>query len=287
MKCDTNYTRLKLIYACLVGFLCISASACDVFVPTATPTLRPTATSTAKPTATIAWFPATSTPTMPPTRQLSPTVNSRPGVGDVILEDLFVDTTAWRTYRTSQGTAAYGNGEFTLAISQSLALLTSLRSGPVLEDFYVEVIANPSLCRGADAYGLLLRASSDVSSYRVLVSCEGRIRLERLRNSEILVLQDWTLSGQVPAGAPAKIRLGVWVSGSDLRIFVNDVFQISGRDPVHTFGRIGVFARSAADPPLTVSFSQLVIRQLKAPPATAIPTKTNTPTLTPRATSKP
>ena len=46
--------------------------------------------------------------------------------------------------------------------------MLSLREGELPGDAYLEITVTPSLCRDADAYGLLLRAASVWTFYRFL-----------------------------------------------------------------------------------------------------------------------
>lgn len=237
---------------------------------TATP--EPTATNTIEPTATIIWFPATATYTPYPTREITPTVNLRPELGEILLEDDFTGD-EWQTGRSPQGSVAYGNGELTLAVSAEEGTLLSLRSVPQFDDFYLEINVQPSLCRSGDAYGLLLRASSPGDLYRLLINCDGSLRLERLKGSRSLALQDWTPSGQLPPGGFLETRLGVWAGGEEIRVLINDELQFVINDPVWTSGQVGVYARAAGTTPLTVSFSDLVVYSIDpgAPPLQSSP----------------
>ncbi len=253
----------------------------------ATP-LPPTATLSAtpsvmpSPTITVMWFPATITPTPLPTREPEPVEDMHPALGAVILSDDFSGSDLWQTTRTAVGSMAYGQNDLTLAVSEPRGTLMSLRSQPQLSNFYLEVDADPSLCRGEDMYGLLLRAELGQDFYRLLVNCDGELRVERVKDGRVLPLQDWTASGQVFAGFMMKIRLGVWVAGNDLRVFVNDVYQFTVHDTVFPQGSLGVFARSAGETPLTVSFSNLSVREVDLK---NIPTPVPTPTSTSRPTA--
>jgi hypothetical protein len=87
-----------------------------------------------------------------------------------------------------------------------------------------------------------------------------------------------------------RTQLGVWAQGQDMHVFINDVYQFSVRDTVWSGGALGLFARSAGDTPLTVSFSNLVVYQVSAvsrvaPTATAI--KKDTPVQQASPTKKP
>lgn len=260
----------------ILGLLLLGLAACapvsgqDALpAETATPTPSPTAT------ATIVWFPPTLTPTPFPTRAVTPTAVPQLGIDRLVFSDDFSDRAAWTTFRTTTGSAAYGNAEFTLAVAAERGYLTSLRKSPELADFYLEVTASPSLCRASDSYGLLLRASDDWNYYRWVITCDGRTRLERVRNGAIVLVQDWVDSLQIPPGAPSDLSLAVWMYGPEMRFFIGDIEQFAARDPVWTAGRLGAFARAAADTPLTVSFSDLSVYALEP---SAIPTTTPVPT---------
>lgn len=223
----------------------------------------PPPTATLTPSPTIIWFPPTATFTPFPTSSPpAPTEELRTNLGDIVLEDNFSSTSPWTTTRTADGNALIGANELTISIPSQKVYLTSMRQEPVLGDFYLEITAGPTFCQGQDEYGLLLRYSSPGDFYRVGVSCDGQVRLDRLYRGQASSPQPWLLSGALPIGAPSRSRLAVWVRGRELRVFVNDEFQFQVSDPQHTQGQIGVFARSTGDHLLTVGFSNLVIRQI-------------------------
>jgi hypothetical protein len=228
-------------------------------------------------TATIDWFPTTSTPTPPPTPEPVPTLDWKPFVGALLLQDDFTDSSQWSTGLDAAGSVAYGNGELTLAISQPRGALISMRRGPLPANFYLEMMVSTSLCRGSDVYGLLLRATSRQDFDRVLISCYGLLRMERVKNGQVELLQDWTSSGQVPPGSPLTLRLGVWAAGSELRFFIANEYQFTLSDPAQRGGTLGVYARAAGDSPVTVSFSDLQVYALDALP-TAVVGRSPTPT---------
>lgn len=265
------HPAVALLAAAFFLSACLSA-------PAAALPATSTATPIPSPTSTIDWFPRTPTVTRTPPDTPVPTPDQRPGIGGMILEDDFTDKSQWQTVSNKIGSVAYGQQELTIAVSQPKGVLFSLRQTPALDNFYLEITASPSLCRGADAYGLLLRADSGYNAYRFVVACDGRLRLERLKNAEVALVQDWTPSGQVPPGSPLVIRIGVWAAGKELRFFINDYYQFSARDPVWSSGQVGVFARSAGNTALTVSFSDLKIYRLNTLPAPATPVPSASPT---------
>jgi len=248
---------LFLAAALLLGLTsCVAPPAAPASLPTDTPTPSP---PPASPTPTVVWFPPTATPSPFPTPVVSPTLDLRPSPGPVIFRDNFDDPTVWALARTSATSIALGADRLTLAMDQPGGYLYTLRQGPLLSDFYLEITAAPSLCRGEDEYGLLLRVSPDLEFYRFSLSCNGQVRLDKYYQGTASSPQPWLLSGAFPPGAPSRARLGVLAQGKELRFYVNGEFQFAVRDPSLQQGSLGLFIRSAGDNALTVSFSELTV----------------------------
>ena len=260
------YARTKImsrwfhLFGMILFSLLLGACSAELHEPLSTPTITETPQP---PTATIIWFPATDTPTPTPVEIKTATPEQRPGVGELLMQDDFSVGTTWQTTRSANGNMVYGNNDLTLAVSAEKRGLQSFYTPQVPGNGYLEITANPSLCRGRDTYGLLLRSQSENSYYRFVLACTGEVRVERYRNGELAVLQDWTTSGQVRPGAPVFLRLGVWMKDNELRFFINDAYQFSVTDPVFQDGQLGVFARTVDKPPLTVGFSDLQIYSIE------------------------
>lgn len=240
--------------------LCILYTACSPTTPmppTETPTTMP---PTLTVTPTIVWFPATATPTAFPTlTSLPPTPEMRPGIGEIILQDDFSEADIWALADKDGATARLGKNELTITVTKKRIYQFSLRQEPQLTNFYLEITANPSLCRGLDEYGLLIRAASSNDYYRFSLSCDAQARLDRIYGGQASSPQPWILSGAVPPGGPSTSRLGVWAVGSEMRFFVNEEYLFSVVDGLLTGGTIGVFARSASDEAMTVNFQDLTV----------------------------
>jgi hypothetical protein len=239
---------------------------------TSTPTISPS------PSATVIWFPATSTPTQVPTKQPEPTENLQPAVGDIRIKDDFSDTSLWSTTSDPGGKIVYANNELTLAVQDSKTYIASIFSSQDIGDASIEITSNVTLCKALDSYGFLVRASNGMNGYRFLVNCQGQVKLEVLKNGRASTVVDWMQSGQILPGSPYQLKISVWLVKNELRFFLNDIFQFSTRDAIYTSGKIGVFARQAADTPITVSFSNLIVRSIETyyvlPKATPKPTAT-------------
>jgi hypothetical protein len=255
-------------------------TACSSLFPTPEPTATAAPTSTVTPT--IVWFPATNTPTPQPTTIILPTMEEYPGLGNLIFSDTFDNTGLWSTGLPEGASIAVERNRITLTSRPKFAIL-SLRAEPILTDFFAEINISLSLCRGSDVYGLLVRAMSNADYYRFLLNCNGQVRAERVRNGEVIPLQDWIFSGDVPLGAPGEVKVSVWVAGAEMRLFLNDRYQFTVRDPVFRSGSIGVYVMANGTTDSTVSFSDLNVYTVSyvSPTPSSTPTRTPVPTRTP------
>lgn len=219
-----------------------------------------TMTETPPPTSTRIWFPPSATPTPQSVSTKAPTPEMRPGLGDILLEDDFSDPSLWNIAASNQASAAVENNRLTIAVQSGVSML-SLRQDLFPNNYYAEVTARPSLCRGDDNYGVLVRASA-ASFYRFVLTCNGTIRAERVLNSNRISLQESLPSADVPPGAPGEVRIGIWAYERDIRIFLNGRYQFSISEPTLPSGTIGFFVRSAGDTAAVVSFSDLVVQEV-------------------------
>ena len=249
----------NILYYCLLGILCCACTAAPASTPLPTETQSiPTASTTP----TIIWFPPTATPTPFPTPIITPTVDMRPKLGQILFDDDFSDPKAWTLTQSPSGSIALGKNELTIAIGETNAYLFSVREEPIYTDFYLEITASPNLCRDLDEYGVLFRVSPTIDYYRFSLSCNGQVRLDRVSSGQASSPQPWLLSGAVPPGAPSSSRLGIAAIGDEMSFFVNGQYQFSIHDPQLTSGGVGVFARSTNKMAVTVNFSSLVIYEV-------------------------
>ncbi len=248
--------KLVLLLVALGVSACIS-----VVTPTPLPTSSPTVTPS--PTVTVQWFPPTETLRPAPPQMKTPSPTKSKNLGEIIFSDDFSSPGEWLRDDARGGSVSVGEGELTLVINEPGAFLYSVLEQPRLADFYVEITVRPSLCAGKDEYGLMFRASKNITYYRYSLSCDGEVRLDRLVGGGAFSPQAWMPSASVPSAAPSESRLGVWAKGSELRFFINDELQFIVNDSEIRSGAFGVFARSAGDNAVTVSFADLVVRKIE------------------------
>ncbi len=227
----------------------------------------PDSTQTPVPSPTILWFPPSATPSPQVFPTQIPTPEKKPGIGAAILTDDFSLPKNWNTAVSNDGSAAVSRNRLTLAVQPGVYMI-SLRMDGLPANFYAEISAQTSLCRGLDEYGLLVRANA-VAYYRFALICNGTERAERASSRSRALLQPAIPSGDVPPGSPGEVRIGLWVDGPEMRFFLNGRYQFSVTDKSYASGTIGVFAHSMGDTPVTVTFSDLVVYDLQAQPASS------------------
>lgn len=237
----------------------------------AAPATQPSPPSeTPAPTQTIVWFPPSATPTMLSVATLNATPEMSPGIGKVTLTDNFRNKTLWDTAASDQGSAAISANRLSLAVQPGI-YLTSMRHDLTLSDFYAEITARPSLCRGDDNYGILVRSTGQ-SFYRFILTCNGQISAERISGGVKLQIQPPILSGDAPR-PPGDVLIGMWAVGSEMRLFLNGRYQFTMTDPSFPSGGFGVFARSAGDTQVSVTFSDFKVYDVEY----VLPTRTPLP----------
>lgn len=256
-------------YRAITGFLLAVTflSSCltlDIAPSTATPLPSDTPT----PTATIIWFPPSATPTAVAVPTFTGTPEMSTGIGRQTLSDDFSDDSLWDTAKGDGGSAAIAMDRLSLAVQPGY-YISSMRRELPLSDFYAEITAHPSLCRGEDSYGILIRGVGS-SFYRFALTCEGQVRAERIYGGTRLVIQEPVSSGDAPR-PPGEVRIGIWAVGKEMRLFLNGRFQFSVIEPTFPTGAFGVFARSAGTEPVSVTFYDFEVYEVDYTPPTRTP----------------
>lgn len=253
---------MKKIGICLLAVLL--AACLRLEDPQAGEDLQPSATLTPAPsnTPTVIWFPPTETLEATPTQEPTATPAVEVELGEVIYEDHFLSSEGWTLPESGRGLISIGNGEMNIIINETGTYLASTREKPDLGDFYAEITTSPVLCSARDEYGFLFSVYGGIQYYSIGLSCSGEARLERFDGGGITTLYPWTRSAAVPAGAPSVTKLAVLAVGDEIQIFINgeSLFSVGGQQ--RRYGSFGVYARAVGDTALTVSFSDLIVREI-------------------------
>jgi len=274
---------ILILSACIVPDGKTSNSSADQTSFATTPV-----TETAIATATIIWFPVTATWTPIPSIEPSATPQYSPGMGAILYQDDFNDPDSWsfaKTESSGDKSIIINRNRLTLAVNAPPVTLYSINNNLALTDFYAEITVSVNRCFGPDTYGLLFRTASGAFTYRYLLNCSGKTRVEQVREYRTLPLLDWTISGDAPVGAPGLVKMGVWTAGTEMRFFLNGRYQFTLLDPLFKNGSLGVFVNSTSPDGMNISFSELTIHSIAyvSPTPSATPSKTPTPSRTPRS----
>lgn len=252
---------ILLLFAGMMLFLlgCSPVAAEPTVLP---PTETPTPTITLTPT--IDWFPSTPTPTPLPTPARTPTPDYRPEIGDLLVEDDFISDEVWDFSEIEDGRVTISNNHITLALNRPDGLIYAVRAEPVLDDLYAEITVNLKYCGEQDEYGLMVRTTGErLDHYRLAVSCSGQARALRVVNNRGTTIQELAAYPFIPSNFPSESRLAVWMQGTMLRFFVNDVLVYEIVDPVIRYGAFGVYVFGIGDGPISVNFSDLKLYELE------------------------
>jgi hypothetical protein len=262
---STPKIQMKLTFVLRFTLLTLFLTACSALerptLGTATPR-PPTPTPLLSPTP--VWFPPTETSTPSALTAPTATPNLLPGLGAILYSDDFTNPQTW-----SDGTDTLRDGRLTLAASPGVYLM-SLNQELFLSDFYAEITAHLSLCRGADEYGFLVRAASPTTYYRFTLDCNGEVKADRVLNSARVPLKTPFAAMDAPHGGPSEVTIAIWAVGREMRFFLNGHYQFTADDPALPSGTLGVFVRASEDSPITISFSDLIVRAVN-------PNQTTTP----------
>lgn len=221
-----------------------------------------TAEPSQQPSATIVFPTPAASPTLTPVPSLTPTLDLRAQLGELIFQDTFADDQGWSLATGPSGTASLLPGRLVLSVRRSGAVLQSLSPAPAVADFYLQAEVRTELCGQADEFGLMFRALPNSDHYRFSLTCDGQARVSRLRGGQEDALAPLTPTAAALPGAPASNRMAVFARGAEMRFLVNEVEVFSLRDATLPSGGFGVAVRSRRSPQATVSFLSFAIYAL-------------------------
>jgi hypothetical protein len=229
------------------------------FPPTSTPlpTNTPLPSDTPIPTDTLE-----PSPTSPPTNTAAPTqVDDDPiaQLGEPDWRDTFENASNW---------PIYSDEDVEMRITEENRLrMTSLQadtweswmvSRPILENFYLEVIASPGECSGFDRYGLMARAASNASrQYLFGLTCDGKYSFRIWNGEAFVMLVPWTANSAINTGEEATNRLVLLAEGSSFTLYVNGEPLNTIQDDTFAEGTFGLFIAGLVTDNFNVWFEEV------------------------------
>ncbi len=111
---------------------------------------------------------------------------------------------------------------------------------PPLGDAYIEVLFRTGpACRHKDRYGLIVRSPTQYEGIIFLISCDGMFKIFRW-NGGLKVYQDWTRTPAIHTGARQVNRVGVWMEGNTLKLYINRALVAEIQEDMFLEGRFGL-----------------------------------------------
>jgi hypothetical protein len=278
LSTDYNYlgkmevNMMKKIFAVLVLILLLTSCNLPIGQPTQDPaalvatrvaqTLAAAPVSTDSPTMSVlptTALPTAELPTVSPTETATTTPTSTTSPADPKLT--LGSATYFNTFSNSSGfdlASPYVDDAVNLSIHDGVMDFSSLAEDrgkrwrltyPTPTDFYLEATFRSVNCSGYDHYGLVSRAPNyyDGFGYYIAFSCNGQYYVQKWDDGGTSTVINWTPDSHILAGSGQTNRLGVWVDGSNFRLYANGVLIKEFSDSSLTAGgHYGIFG-SALD----------------------------------------
>jgi hypothetical protein len=133
-----------------------------------------------------------------------------------------------------------------------------LSNQPSMEDYYLQAtFITGDTCSGLDRYGLLARAPDPNKGYVYEFTCDGHYRLYTWDGQNYNALQEWRSSGSIQSGTNQTNIMGIYMKGSDIRLYANGHKIAEFTDSTFDHGQFGLAIGSANTPNFIVSVDQV------------------------------
>lgn len=222
------------------------------FTPAASATPAPQATETATPT-------VTPTPTQTATAT-PPAGDPRASLGAPTWQEDFADANDWALYEDDLVRFELGEGELLMTAFNANFYTGWMLSWRSIDDFYIEMSAQPETCSGRDAFGLMFRAESGDNGYEGYLygaDCDGNVSLRTWDGEAFDTVRPWTPAPGLAPVAGALHRLGVWAEGSTIKLYVDGAQVAELGDTTYDEGIFGVFVSAAKTENFTVRVPEM------------------------------
>ena len=223
-----------------------------VSIPTAEATATPSPTATSAPTAT-----STTSPEDPRTLLGAPDFTDTLDSG----KSFGLDSKA---YDDDYTFIRVENGALVLTSRYATGFRGWRTGGAKLGNAYLEAKVHVGECAANDMYGLVFRSPDFIKGYWFQVTCNGSWSLGYWNGDEYTGLADGANpGGALLTGSNQTNRLGVWTSGSQIKLYINgklvtEVNDSSQTDP----GSYGAVIASFNTPNLTISIDEFAYWKL-------------------------
>lgn len=147
-------------------------------------------------------------------------------------------------YTNANDKAGFEDGKFVFSIEDPIGFDIWTYSWKEDKNYYVEVtVEMPEQCSGKDRGGFIFRTPQNIydAGYIFEISCDGHFRLTNWDGAVHNDIAIWQGNNTINSGGGAKNRIGVFVDGSFIRLFVNAVEVGAYNDQTYLgIGKIGL-----------------------------------------------
>ncbi len=180
-------------------------------------------------------------------------------LGAATWTDNFANTDNWFLLNTANTKWTAGDGKLVMtSIKPGNSEEWGLSDQPSLNDYYLQAtFIVGSACSGLDKYGLLARAPSPDSGYVFEFSCDGHYRLYTWDGEHYNALQEWTNSASIVTGPNQTNVMGIYMKGTDIRLYANGHKIAEFTDSTYDHGQFGLAIGSVNTNNFTVNVDQV------------------------------
>lgn len=193
----------------------------------------------------------TPTPEITSTGEATATLEAgdpRGQLGEPNFDDTFVNGNNWAIYEDDHVGFEVVDNNLVMTAFNTDRWEGWMLSWPSIEDFYLEMTATFGDCDGDDRFGLMFRSTGESFSwggYLFGITCDGRYSLRSWDTSAYRNIVSWQANESINTGEGASNRLGVWVEGDTITLYINGDRVSQAQDTEHESGKFGVFIGSA------------------------------------------
>lgn len=128
---------------------------------------------------------------------------------------------------------------------------------PALKDAYLEAVFQTGrACNHKDRYGLVVRSPSKYEGVVFVVSCDAMYKIYRW-NGGLTVYRDWTHATMVHPGANQINRIGVWMEGNTLKLYINRKYVDEVEEDLFTEGDFALMVGGGATQGFQVAIDEV------------------------------
>lgn len=215
--------------------------------------------------------PASPTPSDTPTPTLTPTATPSSGdprarLGEPTWRDPFDSGANWPLYTDEHVRFTVEDGKLVMVAFKAELWDGWVLTWPEIERFYLEAPITFGACAERDRAGLVFRARAvtpgNYVGYLFAVTCDGRYSLRAWNAPGFSGIVDWTPDARIQAGPNATNRLGVWVEGDRIQLYVNGELLREVTDSSHTGRMFGLFVGAAKTAGFTARVDEIAYWRL-------------------------